>query len=83
MLFLFLVVYEVKFLCLIIDLIVIFYRLLTGIKIKSEEDALKAMQCLHDKGPKTVVLSSTNLGSKGKLIALASTIKGNLTEFFF
>lgn len=45
-------------------------------KITSEADALKVMQCLHDKGPKTVVLSSTNLGSEGILVALASTVKG-------
>lgn len=52
-------------------------RLLTDMKITSEADALKVMQCLHEKGPKTVVLSSTNLGSEGVLVALASTIKGH------
>lgn len=53
-----------------------YFRLLTGLKITSEADAMKVMQCLHDKGPKTVVLSSTNLGSEGVLVALASTVKG-------
>ncbi|XP_053397690.1 pyridoxal kinase-like [Mercenaria mercenaria] len=66
-------------------------ELLTGIKITSEAEALKAMQCLHDKGPKTVVLSSTNLGlkdskdSKGSedvLVALASSVKNGDKECY-
>ena len=51
-------------------------------KINSEADALKVMQCLHDKGPKTVVLSSTNLGSEGVLVALASTVKGRFSALY-
>lgn len=57
-------------------------ELLTGIKITSEAEALQAMQCLHDKGPKTVVLSSTDLGSEGILVALASTIKNGEKECY-
>ncbi|KAL4233160.1 hypothetical protein ACF0H5_007845 [Mactra antiquata] len=57
-------------------------ELLTGIKIQSEADALQAMQCLHDKGPHTVVLSSTNLGSEGVLVALASSIKDGVKQCF-
>lgn len=59
------------------------HRLLTDMKITSEADALKVMQCLHDKGPRTVVLSSTNLGSEGVLVALASTIKGHNYSCYF
>ena len=43
--------------------------------IATQADALKAMQILHDKGPTTVVLSSTNLGAEGVLLGLASTVK--------
>ena len=52
------------------------YRILTGMKIKNESDAFNAMQVLHDRGPKTVVLSSSDLGKDGVLVGLASTIKG-------
>ena len=45
-------------------------------KIKNESDAFNAMQVLHDRGPKTVVLSSSDLGKDGVLVGLASTIKG-------
>ncbi|WAR08485.1 PDXK-like protein [Mya arenaria] len=50
-------------------------ELLTDMKISNEADALLAMQRLLDKGPRTVVLSSTNLGSNGKLVALACSVK--------
>ena len=52
------------------------FRLLTDRKIKNEEEAFSAMQVLHDKGPSTVVLSSTDIGDKDILVALASTVKG-------
>ena len=45
-------------------------------KITNESEAFKAMQVLHDKGPATVILSSTNLGEKGVLVGLASSVKG-------
>lgn len=57
-------------------------ELLTDIKITSEADALRAMQCLHDKGPNTVVLSSTNLGSEGVLVALASRVNNGTKECY-
>lgn len=57
-------------------------ELLTDIKINSEAEALKAMQVLHDKGPKTVVLSSTNLGSEGVLVALASSVTNGTKECY-
>ncbi|KAM9801879.1 pyridoxal kinase-like isoform X1 [Syngnathus typhle] len=50
-------------------------ELLTGIKIHTIEDALKAMELLHKMGPKTVVLTSTNLPSNHgdlHLVALGS-----------
>uniref|UniRef100_A0A674P124 pyridoxal kinase n=1 Tax=Takifugu rubripes TaxID=31033 RepID=A0A674P124_TAKRU len=50
-------------------------QLLTGRKIKTEEDAFEVMELLHKMGPGTVVLTSTDLPSKqgGKfLVALGS-----------
>lgn len=49
------------------------FRLLSGIKIKSESDALKAIEVLHSRGIPTVVISSSELGSDSILIALASS----------
>ena len=49
-----------------------FCRLLTDMKIKTESDALEAMEKLHKKGPSTVVISSSNLGQEGQIICLAS-----------
>ncbi|KAH3889154.1 pyridoxal kinase-like [Dreissena polymorpha] len=57
-------------------------ELLTDMKISSEADALLAMQRLHEMGPKTVVLSSTSLGSEGILVALASTVKNGEKECY-
>ncbi|XP_053610087.1 pyridoxal kinase [Plodia interpunctella] len=48
-------------------------ELLTGLKMKSVEDALRVTKAFHDKGVKTVVLSSTELGDGSKMIGLAST----------
>ncbi|XP_069554736.1 pyridoxal kinase-like isoform X2 [Brachyistius frenatus] len=39
-------------------------ELLTGRKIKSEQDAIEVMDLLHKMGPETVVLTSTDLTSK-------------------
>lgn len=50
-------------------------ELLTGRKIKTEADALKVMDMLHEMGPDTVVLTSTDLLSKQGdqfLVALGS-----------
>ncbi len=49
-------------------------RLLTDIQIRSEKDALEAMQKLHEMGAKTVVISSSNLGSDDVLVGLGSTV---------
>ncbi|XP_060803280.1 pyridoxal kinase [Amyelois transitella] len=48
-------------------------ELLTGLKMKSVEDALKVTKAFHEKGVKTVVLSSTELGNGSTMIGLAST----------
>jgi len=45
---------------------------LTGVKISTIEDAIKAMRLLHQKGPQTVIISSSELGDKDHLIMLAS-----------
>ncbi|XP_043229882.1 pyridoxal kinase-like [Amphibalanus amphitrite] len=54
-------------------------ELLTGQKISCEEDALRVMDQLHEAGARTVVLSSTDLGSEETLVGLAS-IKDNDTS---
>lgn len=48
-------------------------ELITGMKMNSLEDAMKIIDALHKKGPKTVVLSSTELGDDKCMIGLAST----------
>lgn len=57
-------------------------ELLTGVKIETEADAWKAMQILHDMGPKTVVISSSDLGSEGTIVGLASSIKNGCKEHY-
>lgn len=47
-------------------------ELLTGMKIKTESDACKALKLLHSKGIKTVILTSTCLENEGSLVLLAS-----------
>ena len=49
-------------------------RNLTGVKINTEEDAIKAMQILHDKGPRTVVISSSEFSHDTSIICLASSV---------
>lgn len=56
------------------------YRLLTGIKINSEEDAFLAMDMLHEQGIPIVVLSSSDLGDETVLIALGSKLKEDGTK---
>ncbi|PZC81411.1 hypothetical protein B5X24_HaOG212616 [Helicoverpa armigera] len=48
-------------------------ELMTGMKVNDLDGALKVIQALHDKGVKTVVLSSTDLGDEKHMIGLAST----------
>lgn len=51
-------------------------ELLAGMSITDEESALRAMSILHDKGVKTVILSSYEAGKSDVLVTLASTLKG-------
>ena len=51
-------------------------RQLSGQKITDVSSAYSAMQRLLDTGVKTVVISSTELGDKNTLLALASTVTG-------
>ena len=53
-----------------------FCRQLTGIRIESIESAQQAMECLHQMGARTVVLSSSDLGSDGVLVAMGSAQRG-------
>ncbi|KAF5286804.1 hypothetical protein FQR65_LT12425 [Abscondita terminalis] len=48
-------------------------ELLTDMKINSVNDAWNAIDCLHNLGCKTVVLSSTELGDESCLLGLASS----------
>ncbi|XP_038209831.1 pyridoxal kinase [Zerene cesonia] len=47
-------------------------ELLTGIPMKDLDGAITVIQALHDKGVKTVVLSSTDLGDDEHMVGLAS-----------
>lgn len=56
-------------------------ELLTGCNIKSVDDAWKACNILHDRGCKTVVLSSSDLGNCDSLLSLASSRVGKCSYF--
>uniref|UniRef100_A0A665UPZ2 pyridoxal kinase n=1 Tax=Echeneis naucrates TaxID=173247 RepID=A0A665UPZ2_ECHNA len=61
--------------CFICHYCLFLYRLLTGRKINTEEDAVEVMDLLHKMGPETVVLTSTDIPSKNGdqfLVALGS-----------
>ncbi|CAH0585681.1 unnamed protein product [Chrysodeixis includens] len=47
-------------------------EILTGLKMNNFEDALKIIDALHDKGVKTVVISSTDLGGDKLMVGIAS-----------
>ena len=53
-------------------------ELLTDKKITSEEEAREVMELLHDMGPATVILSSTELGNEQFLLGLASSRVGGV-----
>jgi len=55
-------------------------ELLTGMKIKNEEDAFQAMKALHAKGPETVVLTSTHFENEPNLVLMASN-KNDLKQY--
>ncbi|CAK1580310.1 unnamed protein product [Parnassius mnemosyne] len=48
-------------------------ELITGMKMNDLSGALKVIRALHEKGVKTVVLSSTDLGDDKNMIGIAST----------
>ncbi|KAL1131977.1 hypothetical protein AAG570_011588 [Ranatra chinensis] len=50
-------------------------ELLTGKPVKTMNDAWKAINTFHEKGCKTVIISSSNLGANNELITLASILK--------
>lgn len=55
-------------------------ELLTGMQLNTQENAWEALEWFHNKGVKTVVLSSTNLGSPDTLLAFLSHKNGNHQE---
>lgn len=58
-------------------------ELLTGVKITNLESAFKAIDLIHDKGVKLVVISSTNFyQDKNFLLGLASDRSGSSTRRF-
>lgn len=54
-------------------------ELLTGVRIEGEADAWTALNWFHEKGVKTVVLSSTNIGSENILTSFLSHKNGECT----
>lgn len=54
--------------------------MLSGQKIGNESEAEKVMEWFHEQGVKTVVLSSTDLGQEGELVAMASSIASQYTR---
>lgn len=56
-------------------------ELLTDTKISNEDDAWKAMGWFHNKGVKTVAISSTDLGGEKSLLAFLSHKEGNFIYF--
>eukprot|EP00794_Sanderia_malayensis_P000026 gene26-616_t len=55
-------------------------ELLSGVKINTENDAIEAMDRLHDLGTKTVVITSSEIGNDDQLILLASKRSDQLVE---
>lgn len=55
-------------------------ELLTGKTIKTEHDAWNAVQWFHDKGVKTVAISSSELGGPNSLLALVSHDNGDNSQ---
>lgn len=50
-------------------------ELLSGVSIKTEEDILQAADVLHNKGTRTVIITSSEIGSKGVLTGVGSMRK--------
>lgn len=57
-------------------------EVLTGETIKNDADAWKAMEWFHNKGVQTVVLSSTNITTNGKITAFLSHKEGLYQSIF-
>jgi len=57
-------------------------RKLTGLQITNVATGGEAMRRLLNTGVKTVVISSTELGCKDTLLALASTVTGMMDVLF-
>ncbi|XP_045124050.1 pyridoxal kinase-like [Portunus trituberculatus] len=57
-------------------------ELLSGQKIKGKGDAAAVLEWFHEQGVKTVVLSSTDLGTQEELVVLASSITNGSKEKF-
>lgn len=55
-------------------------ELLTGKSVKTEEDAWSAVEWFHEKGVKTVAISSSELGGSGSLLALVSHKNGSNSQ---
>lgn len=55
-------------------------ELLTGKAVKTEQDAWDAIEWFHDKGVRTVAISSSELGGSGSLLALVSHKNGSNSQ---
>lgn len=55
-------------------------ELLTGKSVSSEQDAWDAIEWFHNKGVKTVAISSSELGGSDSLLALVSHKDGNKSQ---
>lgn len=56
-----------------------FARIITGLKMNNEKDALIVLDRLHGMGVELVVLSSTELGGESELIGYASLRSKGIT----
>lgn len=56
-------------------------ELLTGrVNIKTKEETLESLNWFHERGVRTVALSSTSLGTPDQLLAFVSQRKGSLSD---
>ena len=79
--------YYLKLKCSLHDVICVLvsFRLLTDTTITTESDVLTTINLLHERGPHTVVLTSSNLSTDPNVLTgYASCVKGaaNITKFF-
>ncbi|XP_053213402.1 pyridoxal kinase-like [Panonychus citri] len=57
-------------------------EVLTGIKIESTDDIIKAIDILHSRGVSCVCITSTEIGDEARLPCFASRLNGNEKERF-